>query len=150
MSRNGSAASATPAQAPPRTWTLPGNPGDVPELRRAVHDWLTEHRLPARRVGDAALVVSELAANAVVHGRGPVEVALTVTPRAIIGAVTDTGDGLPVLPAVPVEEITGEHGRGLLIVAGLVDQWWFIRRTDGPGKTVWFTLPADSAASAAG
>lgn len=86
-------------------------------------------------------MVSEPVTNAVVHGRGPVEVAVAVTSRAVVGAVTDAGDGLPVPPAVPAEEITTEHGRGLLIVSGLVERWWCVPRPDGPGKTVWFTLP---------
>lgn len=97
MSRSGSVP-VVPAQTPPRTWMLPGEAGDVPGLRRAVRAWFTDHRVPGRRVADTALVVSEPATNAVVHGRGPVEVVMTITCGVITGAVTDTGDGMPVLP----------------------------------------------------
>ncbi|WP_413253371.1 ATP-binding protein [Streptomyces violaceus] len=104
------------------------------------------------------LVVAELCANAVRHGRvqgRDFELRLTADrgPRTVRVEVTDTvGERVPILrrpaaegdgPAAegdgPAAEGDGpaESGRGLLLVAGLADDWGWHPRVDGPGKTVW-------------
>ncbi|CAL9594238.1 ATP-binding protein [Streptomyces sp. enrichment culture] len=102
-------------------------------------------------VNDAVtLVVAELAANAVRHGR--------VRGRGFrVRLVLDGGDVLRVevsdarvdrLPALrPAQD--GESGRGLLLVAGVARAWGVDRR--GPGatyKTVWADVPLDVSRSA--
>lgn len=97
-------------------------------------------------VGDGAaevvaMVVSEVATNAVVHARTPFAVTVAAgpdhTPLRLRVEVSDTGDGQPVvrhpLPIVP-------HGRGLQIVEVLAESWGVIPQQPGPGKTVWFEL----------
>ncbi|PKV87174.1 ATP-binding protein [Streptomyces sp. TLI_146] len=83
----------------------------------------------------AALIVAELAANAVLHGRVP---GRDFELRLVLGTVlrievTDTrADRLPHRPE-PVGE--DEGGRGLLLVEALARAWGVDGRT--PGKTVW-------------
>ncbi|WP_326698570.1 ATP-binding protein [Streptomyces sp. NBC_01754] len=89
--------------------------------------------------GDTALLVSELATNALLHGslRGRlfrVELALTATALRI--AVSDPrGERLPGLRAAEDDEC---YGRGLMIVAQLADDWGVEPRT--VGKTVYAEL----------
>ncbi|GGP79378.1 ATP-binding protein [Streptomyces melanogenes] len=83
----------------------------------------------------AALIVAELAANAVLHGRVP---GRDFELRLVLGTVlrievTDTrADRLPARPE-PAGE--GEGGRGLLLVEALAKAWGVDGRA--PGKTVW-------------
>ncbi|MFE2290803.1 ATP-binding protein [Streptomyces sp. NPDC059452] len=89
--------------------------------------------------GDAALLVSELATNALLHGavRGRLlRVDLTLTASALRVAVSDPrGERLPRLR----EPGSGDcYGRGLLIVAQLADRWGVEPRT--VGKSVFAEL----------
>ncbi len=100
----------------------------------------------------AELVVAELAANAVLHGRVPgrgfrLGLALVpVTPRASVLRIDVTdprGDLLPPSGAVPADAPAGvpvalgdAQGRGLLLVSALSVNWGFIPEPAG-AKTVW-------------
>ncbi|MFG3101313.1 ATP-binding protein [Streptomyces sp. NPDC048182] len=87
----------------------------------------------------AELVVAELAANAVLHGRLPgrdFRLTLVYDPdggRVGVEVTDARGDRLPspVAPDAPLE--TG--GRGLLLVAALTDHWETVPYPPG-GKTV--------------
>ncbi|MGY0069236.1 ATP-binding protein [Streptomyces sp. QTS137] len=87
------------------------------------------------------LVVAELAANAVTHGRVPGRDAELRLSRSADGArvrveVSDVrGERLPV-PA-PDDGPLAEGGRGLTLVAALAEEWGVAERPKGPGKTVW-------------
>ncbi|MFH9264267.1 ATP-binding protein [Streptomyces sp. NPDC017546] len=89
--------------------------------------------------GDAALLVSELATNALLHGaiRGRLfRVRLTLTATALRIAVSDPrGERLPSLRRPDADDC---YGRGLLIVARLADDWGVEPRT--VGKTVYAEL----------
>lgn len=89
--------------------------------------------------GDAALLVSELATNALLHGavRGRlIRVELTLTAAVLRVAVSDPrGERLPD-PREP--DADDPYGRGLLIVAQLADDWGVEPRTIG--KTVYAEL----------
>ncbi|MBO0914572.1 ATP-binding protein [Streptomyces laculatispora] len=94
----------------------------------------------------AELVVAELAANAVIHGRVPgrdFRLALAYAPPAehLRIEVTDArGDRRPELP--PCEPASlGDGGRGLLLVAALADQWDCVTYPPS-GKTVRAELSA--------
>jgi anti-sigma regulatory factor (Ser/Thr protein kinase) len=85
----------------------------------------------------AALVVAELANNAVTHGRVPgrdFRLTLHVVADTLRVEVTDTsGDRLPQPQRVDTE---AESGRGLALVEALADRWgWVPGRY--PRKTVW-------------
>ena len=87
-----------------------------------------------------ALMISELATNAVQHADTAFEVVIAVTSdaegRCVHVRVTDEAPGFPV-PQVPVPD--GARGRGLRIVESLADGWGIEMRHGQPGKTVWFT-----------
>jgi anti-sigma regulatory factor (Ser/Thr protein kinase) len=103
-----------------------------------LHDWGIPHGTDTSDT--AAVVVAELAANAVIHGRVPgrdFEVELALMPGTLRIDVSDTrterclaapGDTSPSQPPV-------ESGRGLLLVEALADRWAVLDRVP-VGKTV--------------
>ncbi|WP_460037202.1 ATP-binding protein [Streptomyces cavourensis] len=95
----------------------------------------------------AALIIGELAANAVTHGRVPgcdFELRLTHVPgdREAHGVlrieVSDTRtECRPPGPGEIAAPADGDdRGRGLLIVDALADRWAVVDRVPQPGKTV--------------
>ncbi|MFI2313841.1 hypothetical protein AMK17_09550 [Streptomyces sp. CB00072] len=91
--------------------------------------------------GDAALLVSELATNALLHGaiRGRLfRVHLGLAAHVLRIAVSDPrGERLPSIRRPDADDCYGRgrgRGRGLLIVAQLADDWGIEPRT--VGKTV--------------
>ncbi|WP_372500525.1 ATP-binding protein [Streptomyces meridianus] len=92
----------------------------------------------------AAVIVGELAANAVTHGRVPgrdFELRLTLDGRTIRVEVGDTRDDrLPDRDAAPPAP-DAESGRGLLLVGLLATRWGVRERA--VGKTVWAEFPSE-------
>jgi anti-sigma regulatory factor (Ser/Thr protein kinase) len=86
-------------------------------------------------VDEIALVVSELAANAVLHAATPFTVALTCTDAAVTIEVEDRN---PVLPQVKDHGAAAPTGRGLHIVQQLTKEWGVKPTSDG--KVVWVTV----------
>ncbi|KES07889.1 regulatory protein [Streptomyces toyocaensis] len=92
----------------------------------------------------ARVVVAELAANAVLHGRVAgrgFRLGLTVTvPDTLRVEVTDPrGDQLLTHERAVVGAEPGESGYGLLLVGELADRWG-VRTGPVPCKTVWAEL----------
>ncbi|MFE1292656.1 ATP-binding protein [Streptomyces sp. NPDC058751] len=90
----------------------------------------------------ARLVVAELAANAVLHGRVPgrsFRLTLSVrAPRTLSVEVTDArGERWPA--RVRVAGTESESGYGLLLVEEFADRWG-VRSGPVPCKTVWAEL----------
>ncbi|WPP32690.1 ATP-binding protein [Streptomyces sp. CL7] len=89
----------------------------------------------------AALLVAELAANAVTHGRVPgrdFEVTVKLLGRTVRIEVSDTrGELRPPTPDAPRPAAgpLAETGRGLLLVEALADRWEVLDRLP-VGKTV--------------
>ncbi|OSZ58414.1 hypothetical protein OQI_21855 [Streptomyces pharetrae CZA14] len=109
-----------------------------------LRDWSLGHR-----GDDAALVVTELAANAVVHAvpraradAPEVWLGLTRDADRLTLAVSDPGDTPPVYPPHGICALE-EHGRGLFIVDALSEEWGWAPRPP-VGKTVWATLSTTS------
>ncbi|WP_409239492.1 SpoIIE family protein phosphatase [Streptomyces sp. PA5.6] len=111
-------------------WELaadPVAPGRARELAtRQLHEWGLEELSFATE-----LVVSELVTNAVRYGGGPIHVRL-IRDRTLLCEVADTGHTSPHLRHSTEED---EGGRGLLIVAQLVQRWG--TRYTRSGKTIW-------------
>ncbi|MEV4044865.1 anti-sigma regulatory factor (Ser/Thr protein kinase) [Streptomyces sp. SAI-195] len=86
----------------------------------------------------AALLVAELAANAVTHGRVPgrdIEVLLRLDAYTLRIDVSDSrGERRPTVTSVTAAP-EAEHGRGLLLVDALADRWGVFDRVP-VGKTV--------------
>ncbi|MEU4048692.1 ATP-binding protein [Streptomyces olivaceus] len=119
-------------------WVFPAAPDAVRTARSAVRRTLEEWRLGS--VGDlAALLVSELATNALRHAAGPIGVRLVRGPDGAAGVLlVEVSDPLPDLPRERVARPDDEDGRGLQLVASTARRWG--TRSGGTGKTVWFEL----------
>jgi anti-sigma regulatory factor (Ser/Thr protein kinase) len=113
-------------------------PKSVTLARRRAHRLLTEWGHP-ELAADAALLVSELGGNAVLHGSlrdRLFRVALTLTERAVRISVSDPkGELRPNLREATVDDM---FGRGLLIVGQVADRWGVCELT--VGKSVWCEL----------
>jgi anti-sigma regulatory factor (Ser/Thr protein kinase) len=92
----------------------------------------------------AALLVSELATNAVVHASS--DFAVTVVYPTSAGRVRiEVVDGAPGEPTPLRPPPSDPHGRGLLLVASLAQAWGVKRASRRAGKTIWFELEAAGA-----
>ncbi|GAA2031305.1 ATP-binding protein [Terrabacter terrae] len=83
---------------------------------------------------DAELVVSELVTNAIRHGGGGLELALTMHERSVTVSVADGSAVIPVLALEP----GAEGGWGLRIIEALSDAWGVDNQRGG--KRVWVRL----------
>lgn len=86
------------------------------------------------------LLVSELVANAVRHGGGPIRVTGRSGPERLYVEVSDRGGGFDWRSGPPCPN----EGRGLPLVAALADRWGL---TFGDGTTAWFELTRSRAGS---
>jgi anti-sigma regulatory factor (Ser/Thr protein kinase) len=84
-----------------------------------------------------ALIVSELATNAIRHAATAFTVTVDQSSRRLRIEVTDSGGGEPHLRAPRPADPTG---RGLRILDALADTWGVVSASPRKGKTVWFTL----------
>lgn len=92
---------------------------------------------------DAGLLVSELAANAVLHARTPFAVHLRPTLEG--GVRVEVEDGSPLPPVLTPASTRAISGRGLDLVASVAARWGSHPSSDG-GKVVWFEVEAGGAA----
>jgi anti-sigma regulatory factor (Ser/Thr protein kinase) len=123
----------------------------VPGARRFVSDGLTGWGRPAV-VDDAALCVTEMAANAALHsGSRFMDVVVRQASAGVVVAVEDEGQRVPVEALTPrALGATGDDegamawqeqsttGRGLAIVSMIADTWGVEETSDG--RRVWAEL----------
>ncbi|MGW5860853.1 SpoIIE family protein phosphatase [Streptomyces sp. NPDC055239] len=111
-------------------WELPAEPvtaGRARDLATGqLHHWGLDELAFATE-----LVVSELVTNAVRYAEGPIQVRL-IRDRTLLCEVADTGHTSPHLRHSGEDD---EGGRGLFIVAQLVQRWG--TRYTRSGKTIW-------------
>lgn len=120
---------------------------DTDDVRRARHFAVDRCDLWnfGNAAGDVSLVVSELVANALVHGRSTCELTVGHGNGVVRVEVVDRGDGVPDLEAASAES---EHGRGLMLVSMLCAAWGTEPR--GGGKCVWAEMIVTQAAARGG
>jgi CheY-like chemotaxis protein/anti-sigma regulatory factor (Ser/Thr protein kinase) len=99
-------------------------------VRTSLQEWGAGHL-----VDEAALVVTELAANAVLHATSPYEVRLTRSHGAVRIEVADGDAGTP--EPQPFSAVA-EDGRGIVIVSALSASWGI--DSEPPGKVTWAEL----------
>ncbi|HEU0101222.1 MAG TPA: SpoIIE family protein phosphatase [Mycobacteriales bacterium] len=129
-------------QRPPTaTLALVGGAEGVPDLRHRADQSLRTWGLRPDLRDDVLLVLTELATNALLHGRAPVAVRLR---RGAASLSLEVHDAATVLPRRQQATDDDEHGRGLLLVSLLADRWG--TRPTPAGKAVWcgFTLPGST------
>lgn len=121
---------------PPEELELPSVPASVARVRRYAAAACAARGFE----GDydtLALLVSEIATNALVHGSGRVKVRVLGSGARIRIEISDESSDVPQpQPASP----TAEGGRGLALVDALSAAWGTRPLPDG--KTVWFELAA--------
>lgn len=118
-----------------RAVDLAPEPASVRRARNAVVQTLRDSGQTEDLVDTAALLVSELVTNAVVHARSAVGITVTVSRRGILVEVADHSPHLPVHRTFTTEATTG---RGLELLEALAVQSGARRTLDG--KVVWFSL----------
>jgi anti-sigma regulatory factor (Ser/Thr protein kinase) len=120
---------------------LPCLPSSVGMARGQLSTELRSRGIFPATVGDAALVVSELLSNAILHARplpgSRVRVSWGLRPAQIELAVGDGGS--ETLPRAFHPSLSSIGGRGLAIVEHLCSSWGV--RSDDQGTTVWAVLP---------
>ncbi|MDA0160625.1 MEDS domain-containing protein [Solirubrobacter ginsenosidimutans] len=109
----------------------PGRARDllVDALRHLGHD--------GELLDDARLVVTELAANAVVHASSSFSVSVREEGSSVRILV---GDRSPVAPAMREASVTRLSGRGMQLIAAVATRWGVVFTPDG--KVVWAELSA--------
>jgi PAS domain S-box-containing protein len=101
---------------PANHWEIAPELHAVPQLRRDAVRWLADQGLA---VGDLALVVAELLANAVRAARSRVTLDLALTSGGLEVVVSDDGVGIDALPDDGDPGIEAESSRGLFLVRRL-------------------------------
>jgi len=106
--------------------------------RQAVRTWFHSRHCGDDATDTAALLVTELVSNAVVHANGP-SLLLTVDETMTDVLHVAVRDGSQVIPRPQALDVRRTGGRGLFMVDALSTSWgWERLRT---GKRVWFELP---------
>ena len=114
------------------TWTADG--ACVPAARTLVREAL--RGCAPELVDDAALVVTELVANVVLHVGGDVTVDVVTTPGEVL---LEVGDSSAVPPLLRSFSATSSTGRGMRLVHSLAAEHG-VRPRAGGGKTVWVRM----------
>jgi anti-sigma regulatory factor (Ser/Thr protein kinase) len=125
-----------PAAAEPFEMLADTVPASVARIRRFTAD-ACRSITPRVDADTVALLVSEVATNALVHGEGRVRVRVRPTSD---GLRVEVHDDSPTLPARRRATPMDEGGRGIALVEALSSGWGAERTADG--KTVWFEVDA--------
>lgn len=121
---------------------------ELADLRADVRSTLAGSAAPHRTLSDFVAAVSEIAANAVIHGRPGVRVRVWASHRQLGCTVTDQGDGFddPLAGYLPVRtDDPYRTGRGLWLVRHLCDHLETSRTTDGFDVRLATTIPLNHA-----
>lgn len=119
---------------PAQKLELPGDVASCSATRRFVQDSLAQESEDLR--ANAALLVSEVVANTVLHTSGPVSIEILHRDDAYRVAVTDESKTPPTEKGYQRDDATG---RGIQLLECLAAAWGCKRI--GSDKVVWFDLP---------
>ncbi|HVD27942.1 MAG TPA: ATP-binding protein [Mycobacteriales bacterium] len=120
---------------------LPPAAESVPAARRFARNQLRDSSCDTET---AALLVSEVVTNAVLHGRSAEF--LDVEDRGA-SAYVSVSDASPMPPRVHNFAVESATGRGLRLVDQLAQRWGVDAAASGKGKVVWFEVGEPSAAA---
>ena len=118
--------------------TLAAVPTAPGAARQAVRTWFQSRHCGDDATDTAALLVTELVSNAVVHANGP-SLWLTVDETMTDVLHVAVRDGSQVIPRPQAPDVRRTGGRGLFMVDALSTSWGW--EPLGTGKRVWFELP---------
>ncbi|MGH3392456.1 MAG: SpoIIE family protein phosphatase [Actinomadura sp.] len=121
----------TPEQV--ATATLPASPSSARTARALTRTTLAAWGLSAM-IDTADLLISEMVANAALHGDGPIEVGLLRGTTLVM----EVADASPAPPQLRGSDPLAESGRGLRLINSLAQRWG--TRRAGSGKIVWCEL----------
>ena len=117
--------------AAPTTLRVAGKTSELARVRRAVSAWSAEAGLDKARTRRLQLAVDEAVANAIEHGmtdtkRGRITISRAIQDGQVTVTVCYRGDRFdptvaPARPAADSLRQRAEHGYGLLLIRGLVD-----------------------------
>ena len=161
----GTGAATTPVLAPPGpipgahgqedeqehehadAFPLPAHKTSVSTARHRIDESLAAWGAPDSVRDDAALIISELFTNALIHTDSlDIVCRVLASPRGVYLSITDQGHGPTgprVCPADRDEDCEdAESGRGLLLVSTLAATWG-VATDPGHGRTVWAVLSPD-------
>jgi anti-sigma regulatory factor (Ser/Thr protein kinase) len=127
---------------------FPGGEKAAGHARRVLARWLAD-ALPAHRLGDVQLLVTEIVANSVRHGHvgedGRIDLQVDIRGGVVRVEVRDSG--LQGEPHVRRPDLTGGGGFGMVLIERMSRAWGVTRE---PGVVMWFELTLDHGAGAAG
>src|SRR3954451_14294718 len=121
---------------------FPGGEKAAGHARRVLARWLVDV-MPADRLGDIQLLVTEIVANCVRHGRvgedGQIDLIVSVADSVIRTEVRDTG--IQADPRVRTPDLSGGGGFGMVLVERMSSAWGVDHE---PNVVMWFELEVDA------
>ena len=118
---------------------LPPEPRSATRARQLTREQLAT-ACPEEAVEVAALLVTELVSNAILHARTDIVLIVDVGPGRVVLRVRDGSDIAPVARGYGPEAATG---RGIALVEQLASEWG-VDRSDH-GKEVWCRIDFEAA-----
>lgn len=118
------------------TYDVPADPAAVRAVRGFLLQTLAAWKVPDDAADTAALCLSELVTNALIHTHDGCEVRAVLDDRVLTISVRDGGS--TVVRSEQLADPLQVHGRGLQVVEALAERWG--SDLDEVGTTVWFVL----------
>ena len=127
---------------------FPGGEKAAGHARRVLARWLAD-AVPGDRLGDMQLLVTEIVANCVRHGRvgedGEIDLLVQLDGTVVRVEVRDTG--IQVDPRLKTPDLSGGGGFGMVLVERMSSAWGVDHE---PTVVMWFELKLEAEAGGAG